>query len=120
MKKLLEMYGFIVHAVADAVSALETFNKNFHYYSLVVSDISMPKMSGFDFAKMIINIDPDIKVLLMTALEIDLLEFRKSVSSSQVVGFIQKPISINELVSTIERHLQNTRMSIRLKSELIY
>jgi DNA-binding NtrC family response regulator len=105
MKKLLEMYDFIVHAIADPISALEIFNNNSHYYSLVLSDISMSKMSGFDFAKRISNINQNVKVLLMTALDIDLFEFRKVVSSVQVADFIQKPLSINRLVSIIERYV---------------
>jgi CheY-like chemotaxis protein len=94
MKKLLEMYDFIVHAVADPICALGMFNKGF---SLVLSDISLkPKISGFDFAKRISDVIPHVKVLLMTALDIDPFEFHKFVSSAQVDGFIQKPISINK------------------------
>jgi two-component SAPR family response regulator len=51
--------------------ALEHFKINYKDYSLVISDIRMPKMNGFEFARSVSRVKPEIKVLLMTAFDID-------------------------------------------------
>lgn len=49
---------------------------------------------------------PQIKVLFMTAFEIDDIEFRRLLPSVKIDGFIQKPISLKDLTSEISKHIK--------------
>lgn len=99
----LLMNGFLVDVFTNPEEALQKFQSNSKdYYSLVLSDIRMPEMSGIQLARKVKDINPSIKVVLMTAYEIKDNKFSKEVAPSiPVDGFIQKPISITELTSKI-------------------
>ena len=63
-------------------------------------------MDGFEFVKNVRDIDQKVKILLMSAFEINnFSEFSSDLPSPKIDGFIQKPISIRKLKSTIEQHL---------------
>jgi YesN/AraC family two-component response regulator len=76
---------------------------------MVVSDIRMPSPTGFDLAKEIYKINPDVKILLMSSFEIHKSEFAKVLPSIRVEDFIQKPVSIAELKNTVLKHIGNTK-----------
>jgi len=61
----------------------------------------MPGLSGMQLAKKVKEINPNVKVVLMTAFEIRDNEFSKVFPSIQVDGFVQKPIGIRELTNKI-------------------
>jgi YesN/AraC family two-component response regulator len=67
----------------------------------VVSDIRMPALSGIQLAKKVKEINPNVKVILMTSFEIRDNEFSKVFPSTHVDGFVQKPIGIRELTNKI-------------------
>ena len=98
----LLMNGFLVDAFTNPEEALQNLQSNSKdYYSLVLSDIRMPEMSGIQLARKVNEINPAIKVVLMTAYEIKDDKFSKVSHSVQVDGFIQKPISITDLTNKI-------------------
>jgi two-component system, response regulator YesN len=68
---------------------------------LVVSDSGMPSLSGIQLAKKVKEINPNVKVLLLTGFEIRDTEFSKVFPSISVDGFVQKPISIRKLTDKI-------------------
>jgi chemotaxis family two-component system sensor histidine kinase/response regulator PixL len=82
--------------------ALEHFKINHKDYSLVICDIRMPEMNGFEFAKYISQVKPGIKVLLMTAFDTkddDLVAM--NMKYNNLSGVIQKPVSSSKLASMI-------------------
>lgn len=86
--------------------ALEHFRSSYNDYCLILSDVRMPGMDGFEFAKNVRNIDQKVKILLMSAFEImDFSEISSVLPFPKIHGFIQKPISIRKLESVIEEHL---------------
>jgi two-component SAPR family response regulator len=94
-----------VFAFTKPLLALEHFKLNHKGYFLVISDIRMPSMNGFEFVKNITRIKPDIKVLLMTAFDIyndddDLLNMNLKYNSN-VSGIIKKPVSTKELAKVM-------------------
>ena len=98
----LLMNGFLVDAFTNPEEALQNLQSNSKdYYSLVLSDIRMPEMSGIQLARKVKDTNPAIKVVLMTAYEIKDNKFSKVSPSIQVDGFIQKPISITDLTNKI-------------------
>ena len=62
----------------------------------------MRKLNGYELVKKIKVIRPEIKVVLMTALETDLLELSKILPSIKIDGFVSKPGRLENLVNTIE------------------
>ena len=73
---LKEGGDFDVHAFTDPLSALESFKPNF--YALVLIDIVMPKLDGFELYERLKKIDPDVKACFLTASEMYHEEFRES------------------------------------------
>jgi DNA-binding NtrC family response regulator len=92
---------FLVHAFTNPEEALQSFKSNAESYCLVLSDIRMPGLSGIQLAKKVKEINPAVKTVLMTAFEIRDSEFSKVFPSTQVDGFVQKPIGIKELTDKI-------------------
>jgi CheY-like chemotaxis protein len=105
-KQGLEKQGIQVFAFTDPLLALEHFRINSEQYGLVISDLRMPKMNGYEFIKKVKEMKPQIKVLFMTAFEIDDIEFRRLLPSVKIDGFIQKPISLKDLTSAISKHIK--------------
>ncbi len=81
--------------------ALQSFKSHADSYCLVLSDVRMPEISGIQLAKKAKETNPDVKVVLMTAFEIKDDEFSKVFPSTQVDGFVQKPVGIRELTDKI-------------------
>jgi DNA-binding NtrC family response regulator len=107
-KDLLERTNYEVIGFTSPVEALEYYKTNWNQYGLVISDIRMPEMTGFDLLKNIKKIDATISFILMSAY--DNIEFSE-LEGIKIDGFIQKPVRIKELLSTIEKHFINIQIS---------
>ena len=92
---------FLVDAFTNPEEALKNFQSNSEDYCLMLSDIRMPGMSGIKLARKVKEINPKVKVILMTSFEIRDNEFSKVFPSTQVDGFAQKPIDIKDLTDKI-------------------
>lgn len=94
-----------VYAFTRPLLALEHFKLNYDSCAIVLSDIRMPGMTGFEFIKRIKQINPTTKVLLMSAFEIDDSELSMALGSIMIDDFVQKPVSPRQLTSIIQRHI---------------
>ncbi len=65
-KHFLELHGYKVSAEKNAVIALEMFRKNPGGYDLVISDVTMPNLTGDRLAQEIMEIAPDCPIILIT------------------------------------------------------
>ena len=83
IKSFLQKHGFHVYAFTDPHLALEHFQINARIYGLIISDIRMPQMNGFEFIKKVKGIKPEVKVFFMTAFEINDIEFRRVLPSTR-------------------------------------
>jgi DNA-binding NtrC family response regulator len=92
---------FLVDAFTNPEEALQSFKSNAESYSLLLSDMRMPALSGIQLSKKVKEINPNVKVVLMTAFEIRDEEYSKVFPSSRVDGFLQKPITIRDLINKI-------------------
>jgi CheY-like chemotaxis protein len=90
-----------VFAFTDPLLALEHFRINHKDYSLIVSDIRMPTMKGFEFVREARKIDPKVKILLMTAFEIDDKDLARVLPKPKIDGLIRKPASSKQILNTI-------------------
>jgi YesN/AraC family two-component response regulator len=72
----------------------------------------MPELSGIQLARKVKEINPGVKVILMTAFEIRDNEFSKVFPSTQIDGFVQKPIGMNDLANKILGIIGETKRRI--------
>jgi CheY-like chemotaxis protein len=100
LENALENYGYSTYSFNDSMLALNSYKSNF--YDLVILDIKMPKMDGFELYNKIKERDPEVKICFLTASELFYEEFRKArYMLGEKLGeeyFIQKPIKTDELV----------------------
>ena len=101
LKQGLLKKRFLVSAFTRPEEALQSFKSNSKDYCLILSDIRMPEFSGIQLARKVKEINPNVKVVLMTSFEIRDNEFSKVFPSMHVDGFVQKPIGINDLTNKI-------------------
>jgi CheY-like chemotaxis protein len=101
LKQGLLKNRFLVIAFTSPKEALQNFQSNSEDYCLMLSDIRMPDMSGIRLARKVKEINPKVKVVLMTSFEIKDNEFSKVFPSTQVDGFVQKPFQMKDLTNKI-------------------
>jgi DNA-binding response OmpR family regulator len=101
LKNVLEDNGFVVHAFDDPLLALENFRKDL--YDLLILDIKMEKMDGFQLYREIKKIDNKVKICFLTAGEkMDYNQFGKELFPALDENcFIQKPIQNGTLIKII-------------------
>ena len=101
--------GFKVDTFTDPTVALKSYKSN--YYDLVILDIKMPKMDGFELYNKIKEKDPKAKICFLTATEIYYEKFRKlRTGSGKTIDedyFIQKPINIEDLIKKLTFIMNN-------------
>lgn len=109
LKMGLLQNGFSVEAFTNPQEALQSFKSDAESYYLVLSDIRMPAISGIELSKKVKEVNPNVKVVLMTDFEIRDNEFSKIFPSTKVDGFVQKPIGIKDLTDKILRLIGDTK-----------
>jgi CheY-like chemotaxis protein len=109
LKAGLEEDGpFEVYLFNNAQSALRSFKPNF--YALVLIDVRMPYMDGFELYDELKKIDPGIKVCFLTASEMYYEDAREENHSDlREDVFIQKPISTDDLIMKINEKINSTQ-----------
>lgn len=101
---------FQVETFIDAESALESLKENSgDYYDLVLTDIRMPKINGFELYRRIKESNPSMKIVFITAFEINKEEFSKVIPSLDVIDFISKPVSMSTLISKLNSILNHIK-----------
>ena len=96
LKIALEENGFKVNAFDDPVIALDNFQKG--AYDLLILDIKMPKMHGFELYREIRKVDNHVKICFLTAGEMYYGAYADIFNENQ---FIRKPIENKELVNRV-------------------
>jgi DNA-binding NtrC family response regulator len=100
---------FQVETFIDAESALESLKENSgDYYDLVLTDIRMPKINGFELYRRIKESNPHMKIVFITAFEINKDEFSKVIPSVDVIDFISKPVSMSTLITKLNSILNHS------------
>lgn len=101
MKKALGSYP--VTAFSDPNAANNAIKNNPSEFSILVTDLRMPGMTGFELAREAKKHNPDILIVLMTAFEVKLSEFEAVFPSTRVDATIKKPFKLAELQSVVAK-----------------
>ena len=103
IKDILEDNGFQVDSFNDLILALNYYKVSF--YDLVILDIKMPKMDGFELYTKIREKDPSVKICFLTAIAVFNREFRKTrFEIGKIIAYecvIQKPIKTEDLIKKL-------------------
>ena len=102
MKLTLENEGFMVDAYNDPKEMLAAFKRG--RYDLLVTDIKMPAMSGFDLYREIKKIDDKISIIFITAFE-DYENEALRVFLSLKHSLVKKPFEMSDFVSRVREEL---------------
>lgn len=96
----LEIEGFEVDAYANAVEVLKNFKCG--YYDVIISDINMPNINGFELCKELLRKDGQVKVFFVSAFPIYNNDLNVQFPNLNHKHFIEKPVSISQLIKTID------------------
>ena len=94
---------FEVYTYNDPLLLLEEFKPNF--YDLLLTDIYMPNMNGFQLYEKILGLDINFRVCFMSALEVNAEALREIYPKVSFGCFIEKPITIEYLVKRLSAEL---------------
>jgi two-component system cell cycle sensor histidine kinase/response regulator CckA len=109
IKLWLQRRGLEVHAFTDPLIALEYFKNNTGKVDMVLSDIRMPQMNGYELVKRIKNLQGGVRVILMSAFEINLKEMARVLPDVKIDSLISKPISLRDLTKELGIDLNKSR-----------
>ena len=107
-KSALEWYyhddkRFEVYTYNNPLVALSEFKP--HFYDLLLTDINMPGMNGFQFSQMVLELDVNVRVCFITAGEINIEALREIYPKINLGCFIKKPVSIEYLIKRLSAEL---------------
>jgi two-component SAPR family response regulator len=97
----LRMYDYDACTFTSTSTALEHFKSNPKNHCMVISDISMSRINGYEFVKQIKRINSKVKVVLMTSFGMSKNEFSNPLPDVTIDAFITKPFTPNTLRNTL-------------------
>ena len=106
-KKALELQRLKVVTFDDSSVALNELKVRYKKYSMVLIDIRMPKVDGYQLINEIKRIDPSIKTILMSAYDVSDLEVHDNLNDGvKIDRIMHKPFSLIKLISTVKTLLE--------------
>jgi len=106
-KKILERLGYTVSERTSSFDALEAFRANPDRYDLVISDMSMPHMTGEVLAREMLSIRPNLPIIICTGFSERMNE--DLAREIGIKGFLMKPVTISALTHEVRRVLDETK-----------
>jgi CheY-like chemotaxis protein len=103
--RALEKCGFLVDSFSGPVRALAHFEKHAGEYSLVLSDMRMPGMSGMEFLNLVKRVRPDIPIAAMTAFSTSDDDICGAVPWIKKEEIMHKPFKAIEICEAVKKTL---------------
>ncbi len=103
---VLSKQGFNIHSAKDGIEAFNIMENN--HVDLIISDIMMPNMNGYEFTESIRKFDAEIPILMITAKD----DFN-SKQKSFLIGiddYMVKPIDVNEMILRVNALLRRSKI----------
>jgi CheY-like chemotaxis protein len=105
LSSILRSAGYRITEFTDSMQAADNFKNNYQDYDIVITDNSMPKLTGTDLAKEIKRHNPEIPVILMSGFVNKNIE--NSAKELGVDMIVNKPISAVKVTELIRRFFDN-------------
>ena len=106
-RRILERLGYKVTSKTDSEEALQEFSAQPDGFDLVITDMTMPKINGDRLARKLMDINPQIPVILCTGFNEAITE--EKALSMGIGKFVMKPIVKDELAYTVRTVLDNPK-----------
>jgi CheY-like chemotaxis protein len=106
-KRMLGVLGYQVEARTSPVEAIEAVRANPRKYDLVLTDMTMPQMTGYALAKHLIEMQPDLPIILCTGFGDQINE--NKTRSAGILALLLKPVLFNDLANTLREALDRNR-----------
>jgi PAS domain S-box-containing protein len=103
MRRMLADLGYTVTAFTGSIEALNTYRANPDTFDLLITDMTMPNLTGTILAKKVLNIRPDLPIILCTGYSESM--DKKQAESLGIREFLLKPILKKQLAATIRKAL---------------
>jgi len=103
MSYVLGHLGYTVSARTSSLEALEIFRSSPQSFDLVITDMTMPNMTGLELSEELMRIRPDIPILLCTGFSERVTE--KKIKESGIRELLMKPAPIKEIADAVRRIL---------------
>lgn len=104
LKLMLERLGYHVTCRTSSIEALEAFKQNPNSFDLIITDLTMPNMTGEQLARQIIEIRPDMPVILCTGFSEKMS--KKKADALGIKSLVMKPVVKSDLANTIRKALE--------------
>ncbi len=105
-KDIIESLGYRVTALSSSREALETFRLQPDAFDLVITDMAMPGLNGYELAKELLVIRPDVPIILYTGYS-DLID-EEQAKEAGIREYIMKPYKIAGMAAAISRALESS------------
>lgn len=108
-KTVLKRLGYHVTARSSSLEALATFQNDPEAFDLVITDQTMPDITGMEFSRRILQIRPDMPIILCTGYSnISSEEKAKSIG---IKGFALKPLTMKDIAETVRKVLDSGKLT---------
>ena len=103
LRGILEGAGYQVIEREDGGEGAEVFRDQHEEIDVVIMDWIMPGLDGDEWARVLLKIDPEARVIFCTGYEMD--EIAYSRIEDKIVGFLHKPFGPQQVLATVEKAL---------------
>jgi DNA-binding NtrC family response regulator len=104
---LKSLPGITIFTFTEPQLALEHFKTNKNSYALVISDLRMPVINGFQLLKTVKDLNPEVRTVLITAFDVERKLFQEYTKKEIIDGFAQKPINRDNLLQEVSAQLHS-------------
>ncbi|MBF0398302.1 MAG: response regulator [Desulfobacterales bacterium] len=104
LQEILQNLGYKVTAIADSIEALKIFKSNPDLFDLVITDMTMPNMTGEKLSKEMLAIRPDIPIIICTGFSEQIDDIKAK--SLGIREYLSKPILLSSLAKAIRSALK--------------
>ena len=111
-KKILTSLGYAVEARTSSLEALELFKAMPDKFDLVITDMTMPQMTGDTLARELMKIRPDLPVILCTGFSEKIT--KEKAETMGIKAFLLKPLLKEEMAHTIRKVLDEAKGTIQV------
>ena len=111
-KEILEYLGYTVTAKTDSIKALEVFKQTPDLFDLIITDQTMPNMTGLDLAKKILAVRPDLPIVLCTGFSTETTE--KKALAAGIHTYIKKPLGPRKLAVVVNKIVNRRRHPLEI------